>query len=139
MIAIVLGTKAELIKTMPLMRELEKRGIDYHFIHTGQHTIIDLVKDFGVKEPDTVLYEPPKLSSRFMVKTHKAIFWDIPLVFKIRNSLKKVKNLSYVLYHGDTMSTASASIASSNFLNLNKKWENVHLEAGLRSKDIFEP
>lgn len=98
-----------------------------------------MVKDFGVKKPDEVLYRPPKLSSRFMVVTHKAIFWDIPLIFKIRNSLKKLKDLDYVFYHGDTMSTATASMASSEFLNLSKNWKNAHLEAGLRSDDLFEP
>lgn len=139
MIAFILGTKAELIKTIPVMKELEKRRIDYCFIHTGQHSIIDLVKDFRIKKPDVVLYKPPQLSSRFMVKTHKAIFWNIPLIFKIQNTLKKVKGLDYVLYHGDTMSTAAGAIASSRSLNLTKKWKNVHLEAGLRSNDIFEP
>lgn len=139
MIAFILGTKAELIKTMPVMKELKKRNIDYYFIHTGQHAILDLVKDFGVKEPDVVLYDPPKLSSRFMVTTHRAIFWDIPLIFKIWSALQKIKNLRYVFYHGDTMSTAIGAMASSEFLNLNKNWENAHLEAGLRSGDIFEP
>lgn len=138
MITFVLGTKAELIKCMPLMKELEKRGIDYYFIHTGQHSIIDLVKDFEVKEPDIVLYKPPKLSSRFMVKTHKAIFWVIPLIWKIKKVIKKI-NPTYVLYHGDTLSTAIAAIASSHLLNPGKKWKNAHLEAGLRSGDIFEP
>ncbi len=132
MICFILGTKAELIKTMPVMKELKRRNIDYYFIHTGQHTIIDLVRDFGVNEPNVVLYKPPKLSSRFMVKTHKAIFWALPLIFKIRKIIRKI-NPDYVLYHGDTLSTAAAAIASSTLLNPRKKWKNVHLEAGLRS------
>lgn len=37
------------------------------------------------------------------------------------------------------MSTAAASIGSSNFLNPKKEWKNVHLEAGLRSGRLFEP
>jgi len=37
------------------------------------------------------------------------------------------------------MSTALASIASSRFLNFFKNWNNVHLEAGLRSGSLFEP
>jgi UDP-N-acetylglucosamine 2-epimerase (non-hydrolysing) len=139
MISFILGTKAELIKTMPVMRELEKRNIDYYFIHTGQHAIIDLVKDFGIKEPDKVLYRPPELSSRFMVRTHKALFWDAPLLFKIQKSLRKIKKLDYVFYHGDTMSSAVGAMASSGFFNMRKRWRNAHLEAGLRSDDIFEP
>jgi UDP-N-acetylglucosamine 2-epimerase (non-hydrolysing) len=137
MIAFIIGTKAELIKCMPIMKELEKRKIDYYFIHTGQHSIIDLVRDFGIKEPDIILYQPPKFSSRFMVKTHKAIFWGLTLVTKIRKVINQIKP-SFVLYHGDTLSTACAAIASSNFLG-NKQWKNAHLEAGLRSFNIFEP
>jgi UDP-N-acetylglucosamine 2-epimerase (non-hydrolysing) len=137
MITFILGTKAELIKCMPVMKELEKRGVDYYFIHTGQHSIIDLVRDFEIKKPDIVLYQPPKLSSRFMVKTHKAIFWGLPLVTKIREVLNQIKP-SFVLYHGDTLSTACAAIASSDFLG-KREWKNVHLEAGLRSYNIFEP
>jgi UDP-N-acetylglucosamine 2-epimerase (non-hydrolysing) len=138
MITFLIGTKAELIKCMPIMKELERREIDYYFIHTGQHSIIDLVKDFEIKKPNIVLYTPPKLSSRFMAKTHKAIFWALPLVKKIKSVIKKV-NPSFVLYHGDTLSTSVAAIASSKLLNPLKKWKNVHLEAGLRSFDIFEP
>jgi len=52
--------------------------------------------------------------------------------------LKELKP-KYVLYHGDTMSTAAASIASSKPLNSKKAWKNVHLEAGLRSGSLFEP
>jgi len=138
MITFVLGTKAELIKMMPIMKELEKRGIDYYFIHTGQHSIFDLVKDFEIKEPDVILYRPPRLSSRFMVKTHKAISWALPLVYKIRSTIKKL-NPDYVLYHGDTLTTSAAAIATSKLLNPFKKWKNAHLEAGLRSFDVFEP
>ncbi len=139
MLAIVLGTKAELVKTFPIMKELKRRRINYYFIHTGQHSIVDLVEDFEIKKPDIVLYKPPELSSHFMVKTHKAVFWNVPLILRIRSVLKKIKNLDYVLYHGDTISTAAGAIASSELLNLNKNWKNAHIEAGLRSNDIFEP
>jgi len=137
MIALIIGTKAELIKTFPVIKELEKRNIEYFYIHTGQHNVLNLVKEFEIKSPDIVLYEPPKLSSRFMVKTHKAIFWASGLIFKIRKVLNELKP-NYVLYHGDTLTTMSAAIASSNILG-NKKWKNAHLEAGLRSGNIFEP
>jgi len=137
MIVFILGTKAELIKCMPIMKELEKRKIDYFFIHTGQHSIIDLIRDFQIKKPDIVLYQPPKISSRFMVKMHKAVFWGSALIPKIRKVLNKICP-SFVLYHGDTLSTACAAIASSSFLG-KKNWKNSHLEAGLRSYNYLEP
>jgi UDP-N-acetylglucosamine 2-epimerase (non-hydrolysing) len=137
MIAIVIGTKAELIKCVPVIKELDKRRIEYSIIHTGQHSLSDLAKDFEIKNPDILLYNPPKTSSRFMTKTHKAIFWGATLIKKIRVVLNKLQP-KYVLFHGDTLTTASAAIASSNFLG-RKSWENAHLEAGLRSFNLFEP
>ncbi|NMB66444.1 UDP-N-acetylglucosamine 2-epimerase (non-hydrolyzing) [Candidatus Woesearchaeota archaeon] len=138
-IAIILGTRAELIKFFPLMLELEKNKISYYFIHTGQHNLKDLCNRLGVKEPDIVLTEEPKKSSKFNTKQIKAVFWNLRLIFKIKKELKKFPNLKYVIYHGDTMTTATASIASSKFFNFFKKYKNVHLEAGLRSFNLFEP
>jgi UDP-N-acetylglucosamine 2-epimerase (non-hydrolysing) len=138
-IAIVIGTRAEFIKTFPVMRELQRRKVPYYFIHTGQHNLGELCKIFSVKNPDVILTKEPKKSSKFNSRQGKAILWNIKLVGRIRKELKTLKKLKYVLYHGDTMTTATASIASSKLLNPFKKYKNVHLEAGLRSWDNFEP
>ncbi|KUK04268.1 MAG: hypothetical protein PWP01_654 [Methanosarcinales archaeon] len=37
MMAIVPGTRPEMIKMSPVMMECEKRGLDYFILHTGQH------------------------------------------------------------------------------------------------------
>jgi len=132
-LAVVLGTKAELIKTMPVMKELDKRKIDYWFIHTGQHSLGELLEDFDLKEPDFVIYAPPKKSSRFMGKLHKALLMWFILIPKIWRLLRKLKP-KYVIYHGDTLSAAAAAVAT-KFSGAN----GVHLEAGLRSGSIFEP
>jgi len=133
MIAIVLGTKAELIKTMPVMKELDKRKIKYWFIHTGQHSLGDILKDFALRKPDFVLYEPPKQSSRFMVRLNKALLFWFVLIPKIWQLLTKLRP-KYAIYHGDTLSAAAAAIAS-----MFAGCRGVHLEAGLRSGSIFEP
>lgn len=138
-IAFVIGTRAELIKTFPVMLELQKRKTPYYFIHTGQHSLGDLCEKFGVKKPDAVLTEEPKTSSKFNTRKLKAIIWNLLIVFKIRKELRKLKNLRYILYHGDTMTTLSAAIGSSKLFNLGKKYSNVHLEGGLRSETIREP
>jgi UDP-N-acetylglucosamine 2-epimerase len=36
-IAIVLGTRPEIIKISPVIRECQKRGLDHFVLHTGQH------------------------------------------------------------------------------------------------------
>ena len=138
-IAIIIGTRAELIKTFPVMLELQKRKIPYYFIHTGQHSLGDFCELFGVKRPDVILTEEPKKSSKFHAKAGKAILWNLGLLFKIKKELKKINCLKYVIYHGDTMTTTSAAVASSKLFNPFKKYKNVHLEAGLRSGTVKEP
>ena len=65
-ITIVIGTKAELIKCMPVMLELQEQKKDYWFIHTGQHSLKGACEEFGIKKPDFVLSEAPKKSSKFL-------------------------------------------------------------------------
>ena len=139
-IAIIIGTKAELIKCMPVMLELQKKKQDYWFIHTGQHPLKRACEDFGVKYPDFILSEEPDVSTKFWSKmNNNSILWNFSMVFKIRRLVRKLKP-KYVLYHGDTMSTADAAIGSSKIFNLAQKtWKNVHLEAGLRSGSLLEP
>ncbi len=139
-IAIVIGTKAELIKCMPVMLELQKRMTDYWFIHTGQHPLGKACEEFGIKKPDFILSEEPKISTKFWSKiNNNSVKWFFKMIFKIRKLLRKLKP-KYVIYHGDTMSTAAASIASGKKFNgKTKTWKNVHLEAGLRSGSMREP
>jgi len=138
-IAIVIGTKAELIKCMPIMLELKKQKKAYWFIHTGQHPLGKACKDFEVKKPDFILSKEPEISTKFWSKINRiSWFWFFKMIPKIRRLIKRIKP-RYVIYHGDTMSTAAAAIASSKLLNSKKTWKNVHLEAGLRSGSLFEP
>ena len=138
-ISIILGTRAELIKMFPIMRELKSRKQDYYFIHTGQHNLQDLCATFEIKNPDIILSKQPNKSSKFFSNSLKALFWNFYIIFRLRKELKNLKNLKYVLYHGDTMTTASAAIASSRFFNPWKKYENAHIESGLRSFNLKEP
>src|SRR5512145_3044067 len=51
-IAIILGTRPEIIKMSPIVRECEKQGIDYYILHTGQHYSYEM---------DTIFFEELKL------------------------------------------------------------------------------
>lgn len=139
LIAIIIGTKAELIKCMPLMLELQKRNRDYIFIHTGQHSLQKACQNFGIKNPNIVLSHAPKRGTKFWSKfNHSSFVWFLRMILKIKKTIKKI-GPDYVIYHGDTMSTAAAAVGSSYILNRGKTWKNVHLEAGLRSGSLFEP
>jgi len=45
-IAIIIGTRPEIIKMAPVIDEIEKRGIDYVLIHTGQHYDYEMSHQF---------------------------------------------------------------------------------------------
>src|SRR3546814_16111646 len=52
-LAVFLGTKAQYIKTAPVLRELERRGVPYRLIDSGQHSALleDLRVELGVRAP----------------------------------------------------------------------------------------
>jgi UDP-N-acetylglucosamine 2-epimerase (non-hydrolysing) len=45
-IAIILGTRPEIIKMSPIIRECEKQGIDYYILRTGQHYSYEMDRIF---------------------------------------------------------------------------------------------
>lgn len=45
-IATILGTRLEIIKMSPIIRQCEKQGIDYYILHTGQHCSYEMDKIF---------------------------------------------------------------------------------------------
>lgn len=138
-IAIIIGTRAELIKTFPLMLELKKEKLPYIFIHTGQHSLSDLCKKLGVSPPDLVLTKEPEKSTKFYGKKFAGIAWLFSVILKVRKLLKNMPHIKYVLYHGDTISTVAAAVGTSRILNPFKTYSNMHLEAGLRSWNWREP
>jgi len=36
-VAVVLGTRPEIIKLAPMIKELERNSVDFFILHTGQH------------------------------------------------------------------------------------------------------
>jgi len=58
-IAVVVGTRGELVGMAPLIKEAESRGLEVLFIHTGQHydsmLYRDLLRDLELHEPDYFL------------------------------------------------------------------------------------
>ena len=138
-VAFIIGTRAELIKCFPLMREFQLKNIPYYFIATGQHNLTDFSEQFGVKKPDVVLSQEPERSSKFNSVVSLALLWGVSVFFKIKKELRKLSNLKYVIFSGVTMGTGLASVGSSRMFNWFKKYKNVHLEAGLRSFNNKEP
>ena len=48
-ILVLVGTKAQFIKTAPILREFDRRGTRYRLIYTGQHR--ETFDSFGRRSP----------------------------------------------------------------------------------------
>jgi len=118
---------------------LEKRRIKTLLIHTGQHNLESLFRDLKIRKPDYILDVPPVSVGKFRGNLFKGIFnasyWSFLLVKSIRTVLKKERP-DILLYQGDTLAVAAASIAGHLVF---KRPILGHVEAGLRTGDILNP
>jgi len=126
-IAIIVGTRPEIIKMAPVIRQLEERKIDFFILHTGQHY------SYGL---DRVFFEQLKLP-RAKYNLEVGSDSHAKQTAKILTGVEKVlleDNPDIVLVEGDTNSVLAAALAA---VKLHIKVG--HIEAGLRSYDINMP
>lgn len=126
-IAIVYGTRPELIKLVPLILKMQKHPlISLCIINTGQH--IEMVEDV-----ETAFNIKPDYNMDIM--QHNQSLTDILInVAKGIETIIKNERFDLMIVQGDT-STAS-TVATVSFYN---KLKIAHVEAGLRSFNIIEP
>ncbi len=139
-IAIIVGTRPEIIKCSPVIRLCEKRGIDYFVIHTGQHYSYEMDRMFfeelklpqprynlNIKSPAPFLQG--EHTGRMLIEIEKILLSQMP---------------SIVLVQGDTNTVLAGALATkklsttSSFTGFDIKLG--HIEACLRSysKDMPE-
>lgn len=130
---VLVGTKAQFIKTAPILRELDARGIDYRLIYTGQHseTFGLLESAFGTKCPDETLVSAFEAATRVSFLDWCLRYWTAALISIFRGRWKGTR---IGLVHGDTASTLFGAIA----VRL-AGGRVAHVEAGLRSPRLWEP
>lgn len=127
MIAIIIGTRPEIIKISPVIRECEKRGLEYFIIHTGQHYSYEMDRVF-FEELELPL---PKYNLDVGSGTHAEQTAKI-LVGVERVLLREKPDI--VLVQGDTNTVlAGALVAAKLYIKIG------HVEAGLRSYDRRMP
>lgn len=132
-LTVLVGTKAQFIKTAPVLRELDVRGIDYHLVYTGQHSeTFDMLEDaFGTRPADEILVPG------FEAATHRSFMsWCLRYWCAVLRSITRGnwKDARIGLVHGDTASTLFTALA------LRLVGAQVgHIEAGLRSSKLLEP
>lgn len=127
-ILLVFGTRPEAIKMAPLVKKLQSQPQDFKTIVcvTGQHRemldqvlrIFDITPDYdlNIMKPNQDLYD---VTSRVLVG--------------MRDVLKAV-HPDVVLVHGDTTTSTAAALAA-----FYQQIPVGHVEAGLRTGDIYSP
>jgi UDP-N-acetylglucosamine 2-epimerase (non-hydrolysing) len=126
-IMVVVGTRPEIIKMAPIVRELRKNKIPAIFVHCGQHYDYNMsqqfIEDLELPSPDYAhkvrAYSPVAQTAHIMKYMDKVLKETAPAI---------------VLVEGDTNSVLAAAVAA------NKRDIAVgHVEAGLRSFDLRMP
>ena len=126
-IAIILGTRPEIIKMCPIIRECEKQGIDYYILHTGQHYSYEM---------DKIFFEQlrlPQAKYNLDVGSGKHGEQTGKMLAAIEDILMK-DSPDIVLVQGDTNTVLAGALAASK-LHI----KIGHVEAGLRSFDWTMP
>jgi len=126
-IAIIFGTRPEIIKMSPIIRELQKRKILFSTIHTGQH--------YDAKMSDIFLEELdlPHSDYTLEVGSGSQAEQTAKLLIGLEEALHEI-NPKITLVQGDTNSTMAGALAS-----VKLKIPCAHVEAGLRSYDMTMP
>jgi UDP-N-acetylglucosamine 2-epimerase (non-hydrolysing) len=126
-IAVILGTRPEIIKMSPIVRILEREAYEYFIVHSGQHYSYNMDKIFfeQLKLPEAK-YNLEVGSGSHAEQTGR-------MLISIESVLKKEKP-KVVLVQGDTNTTLAGALAA---VKLGIKVG--HVEAGLRSYDRRMP
>ena len=125
--AIILGTRPEIIKCSPIVRECERQKLDYFILHTGQHYSYNM---------DKVFFEQLKLpEARYNLDVGSGSHGKQTgeMLIGIERILGK-ESPAVALVQGDTNTVLAGAIAA---VKLGVKV--AHVEAGLRSYDRSMP
>ncbi|MFH1780345.1 MAG: UDP-N-acetylglucosamine 2-epimerase [Candidatus Micrarchaeota archaeon] len=122
----VIGTRAEAIKILPVIKELEKRKHSYVVVSSGQHDL----REFKFK--NFIELNPATAKSGGFKSAFEASFFLLKAMPRLIMLLRKEK--SVVIVHGDTMTTTAGALAGRLAGCI-----VCHLESGLRTHDLRQP
>jgi len=126
-VAVVAGTRPEIIKMAPIIRALNKAKIPSVFIHCGQHY------DYNMAQQFIENLELPTPDFSFKIEASSAGTQTAKIMMKMDQLLNQIEP-SILLVEGDTNSVLASALAA------NKRVTPIgHVEAGLRSFDLRMP
>lgn len=131
-----IGTKAQYIKTAPVLHGLDAAGIAYRLVDSGQHAALagHLRDELGLRAPDVRLGGSGDVES-----IPRAVGWALGLAASLRSRRRLRRDVfgpgaQLCLVHGDTPSTLLATLMARR-----AGVRVAHLEAGLRSRSLLHP
>jgi UDP-N-acetylglucosamine 2-epimerase (non-hydrolysing) len=135
-VQVFIGTKAQYVKTAPLLRLMDDRGVPYRLIDSGQHAELsrELREELRVREPDHLLG-----GSRDITSIPQAIAWSARLAMELPRGARLRREVfggegGICVVHGDTPSTLLSTLMARR-----AGLQVAHLEAGLRSHRLLHP
>ena len=133
---VFLGTKAQYIKTAPVLRALDARGVPYRLIDSGQHSAIleDLRVELGLDAPAVQLGGAGDVTT-----VPQAMAWAARIAGRALRASRLRRDIfgsdaEMCIVHGDTPSTLLSTLLARRV-----GLKVVHLEAGLRSRSLLHP
>jgi UDP-N-acetylglucosamine 2-epimerase len=123
-IFIIVGTRPQIIKSVPIVQEALRQNLDLKIIHTGQHYYHSLSQVF-FEELST-----PEPFANLNVGSGSHIYQTAEIMLRLEKYLVENKP-SLVLVPGDTNSALAGAIAS-----VKQGIPLAHLESGARSYDM---
>jgi UDP-N-acetylglucosamine 2-epimerase (non-hydrolysing) len=126
-IAVIIGTRPEIIKMSPIIRECKERGLEYFVLHTGQHYSYEMDRVFFDE------LELPPVEYNLDVGSGPHGRQTAKMLSGIEEILVQ-EEPGVVLVQGDTNTVLAGALAASK-LHI----KVGHVEAGLRSFDRKMP
>jgi len=126
-VAVILGTRPEIIKMSPVIVELENQGLDYFILHSNQHYSYKMDRVFF----EQLSLPEPKYNLNVGSGSHAEETGK--MLIGIESVLKSEKP-DVVLVEGDTNTVLAGALAACKLMI-----KVGHIEAGLRSHDREMP
>ncbi len=126
-VSVIIGTRPEIIKMAPVIKELERQGREYFILHTGQHYSYNLGRVFFEQ------LKLPQAKYNLEVGSGSHAEQTAKILIGVERILRK-ESPDIVLVEGDTNSVLAGALAATK-LHI----KVGHVEAGLRSYDRQMP
>ncbi len=126
-VCLILGTRPEIIKMAPVIKECEKQKLDYRVLHTGQHYDYKMDKIFF----EELSLKPRMINLNIGSGSHAEVTGKMLIEIE-KNLLEEKPNI--ILVEGDTNSVLAGALAAAK-LHI----KIGHIESGLRSYDKRMP